>query len=217
MNTSLAGTQICLQCHHPNPPEAQRCSRCHAELDRTLLQTTDLPSQAALAPTDSPAGSPASLPANLPASSPAAPSAQDRADPDPHLPSFACLTHTGTGEYLNLDPHGFVWRLGKPHQGASPDIDISQFPRAEIVSRAHALIRYDRGQYYIEDTNSSNGTFVNHAALIPGRRYPLKDGDYVVFGKGDLVSFRFRIRAASGDSSSANPARAVECPTRQET
>jgi len=187
MNTSTntpASTQTCPKCDYANSQKAQYCERCRTELSGTLLQAPG-----------------ATLPAAGASSAEFEPDAiarnADRSgDRDPHVPRAASLVHAETGQRLDLDPHGFVWRVGKPHQGTSPDLDLTQFPHAEIVSRAHALIRYDRGQYYLEDTNSSNGTFVNRKPLIPGRRYPLNDGDYVVFGKGDLVSFLFEISAA---------------------
>lgn len=114
---------------------------------------------------------------------------------DPHLPTAARLQHETSEKYLALATDIFVWRVGKPHHGAHPDLDISAFPQAEIVSRSHALIRYHRGQYYIEDMNSSNGTYVNNQLLVPGRHYPLNHNDCIALGKGDLVRFFFQICA----------------------
>lgn len=114
---------------------------------------------------------------------------------DPHLPTAARLQHETSEKYLALATDIFVWRVGKPHHGAHPDLDISAFPQAEIVSRSHALIRYHRGQYYIEDMNSSNGTYVNNQLLVPGRHYPLHHNDCIALGKGDLVRFFFQICA----------------------
>jgi type VI secretion system protein ImpI len=47
------------------------------------------------------------------------------------------------------------------------------------VSKHHALISYEDGVFYIEDTESSNGIKVNSKKLAVGQRYPLRDGDTV--------------------------------------
>jgi type VI secretion system FHA domain protein len=48
------------------------------------------------------------------------------------------------------------------------------------VSSRHALIRYQNGVFYIEDT-STNGVFINSPEnrLIPGQPYALKSGDWI--------------------------------------
>ncbi|MCD4657652.1 MAG: FHA domain-containing protein [Planctomycetes bacterium] len=43
-----------------------------------------------------------------------------------------------------------------------------------LVSRQHAKITYDKNQYYIEDTNSSNGTYVNSIRI--DKKQSLHDG-----------------------------------------
>lgn len=57
--------------------------------------------------------------------------------------------------------------------GRHPDCDVVL--DAASVSRQHALILRDNGQYFIEDLHSRNGTFVN-GRLIQGRHL-LGDGD----------------------------------------
>jgi type VI secretion system FHA domain protein len=48
------------------------------------------------------------------------------------------------------------------------------------VSSRHALIRYENGTFYIEDT-STNGVFINSPdnRLLPGQSYALKSGDWI--------------------------------------
>ena len=55
--------------------------------------------------------------------------------------------------------------LGKPNGQIPPDIDVAGFPDSEVVSRVHADIRIEGDAYYVEDTGSSNGTYVNHTPL----------------------------------------------------
>src|SRR5260221_2416139 len=57
--------------------------------------------------------------------------------------------------------------------GRHPDCDVVL--DAASVSRQHAQILRENGQYFIEDLLSRNGTFVN-GRLIQGR-HPLEDGD----------------------------------------
>ena len=37
-----------------------------------------------------------------------------------------------------------------------------------VLSRNHALIWYETGKFYLQDTKSSNGTFVNNQRLSKG-------------------------------------------------
>ena len=83
--------------------------------------------------------------------------------------------------------------IGKPNDRVPPDIDVSGFPDSEVVSRSHADIRIEGDAYYLEDTGSSNGTYVNNTPLTKGNRHKLRPGDRISLGKGDLVSFLFQI------------------------
>ena len=58
---------------------------------------------------------------------------------------------------------------------------------ARAVSGTHALIRYENGRYYLEDT-SSNGTFIYQKNLTLHRQsVQLDDGDRLKVGDYDLV------------------------------
>jgi pSer/pThr/pTyr-binding forkhead associated (FHA) protein len=58
--------------------------------------------------------------------------------------------------------------------------------KSKVVSRAHAEIWADSGKFYIKDTKSSSGTFLNHLRLSPAgsesKPHQLKDGDIVQLG-----------------------------------
>jgi pSer/pThr/pTyr-binding forkhead associated (FHA) protein len=86
-----------------------------------------------------------------------------------------------------------VIHIGKPNEQIPPDIDVSGFPDSEIVSRIHADIRVEGDTFYIEDTGSSNGTYINHTPLSQGNRHKLRSGDRVSLGKGDKVTFVFQL------------------------
>lgn len=60
----------------------------------------------------------------------------------------------------------------------------------ETVSRLHARIHESEGTYYLEDLNSTNGTFLNEQRLSAYTRVPLKEGDVLRFADNE---FCFRL------------------------
>lgn len=56
----------------------------------------------------------------------------------------------------------------------------------KVLSRNHALIWYEAGKFYLQDTKSSNGTFVNNQRLSKGSEESLPrevcSGDIIQFG-----------------------------------
>jgi FHA domain/Double zinc ribbon len=105
----------------------------------------------------------------------------------------ASLLHLQSNTTIQLPDRLDVVHIGKPNGQIPPDIDVAGFPDSEVVSRLHADIRIEGDAYYIEDVGSSNGTYVNHAPLLPGNRHRLRAGDRVALGKGDLVTFIFQL------------------------
>jgi pSer/pThr/pTyr-binding forkhead associated (FHA) protein len=85
------------------------------------------------------------------------------------------------------NPAGDFWPLAGGRMiigrlGASDDIDVPlQDP---TVSSHHAALAIDAasGTIVLEDTGSTNGTFVNDEALGPFGRRDLRDGDRLRFG-----------------------------------
>jgi pSer/pThr/pTyr-binding forkhead associated (FHA) protein len=68
--------------------------------------------------------------------------------------------------------------------GVFPDVDLDTDDPEAKVSRRHARISCENGQYVIEDLGSTNGTFVNRGRrLKPGERQPVNDGDEIIVGK----------------------------------
>ncbi len=68
--------------------------------------------------------------------------------------------------------------------GIFPDIDLDRHDPEAKVSRRHARILHNDGQYSIEDLGSTNGTFVNRGRrLVPGNAHLLSDGDEIIVGK----------------------------------
>ncbi len=106
---------------------------------------------------------------------------------------YARLLNLQTSTEIEIPPGLPVIHIGKPNDRIPPDIDVSGFPNAEVVSRIHADIRIEGDAYYIEDVGSSNGTYINNSPLPMGNRHRLRAGDRISLGKGDKVSFLFQI------------------------
>lgn len=106
-------------------------------------------------------------------------------------PSARQLLHLQTNTIIEIPPLQVV-HIGKPNETIAPDLDVSSFPCAEVVSRIHANIRLEGENYYIEDVGSANGTYINHNVLAKGNRHLLRTGDRIGLGKGDLVTLIFQ-------------------------
>jgi hypothetical protein len=68
--------------------------------------------------------------------------------------------------------------------GSFAEIDLSQDDAQNAVSRKHAKILFKDGEYFIEDTGSVNGTYINKGPrLIPGTPQKIKNGDEIIIGR----------------------------------
>ena len=64
-----------------------------------------------------------------------------------------------------------------------PTIDLNEQDGAYLgVSRLHARISYKAGSYFVQDLNSTNGTWVNGRRLEPQQEMLLKYGDSLRLG-----------------------------------
>ena len=203
----------CSNCHHPNPDGALQCEACYAPLP-VLINCPHCGTQVRadasfcggcgedLIPgsAESAGEESGTIPTTLSGSSPAEsaveaqPAPPPASNPETQLPQpVASLFHVQTQKTVELPQGRAIIHLGKPNNRLPPDIDISGFPDSQIVSRVHADIRVEGGGFFLEDSGSANGTYVNHAPLLPGGRYRLCNGDRIALGKEDKVSFIFQI------------------------
>ena len=107
--------------------------------------------------------------------------------------SRATLFHHKAGIELSIPPDLQVVSLGRMSDEFTPDLDLDDFPNSEIISRLHAQIHHKEGHYYLEDSNSANGTYLNNQKLVPGRLYDLKSGDRINLGKYAQFTLVFRL------------------------
>jgi Inner membrane component of T3SS, cytoplasmic domain len=84
----------------------------------------------------------------------------------------------------------FRLRVGKNVIGTAADCEVVLTDKK--VSRKHATIRYEGGEFQIADLDSSNGTFVNDEKV---QKHPLIDNDVVKLGD---IEFEFKCRAYRG-------------------
>jgi pSer/pThr/pTyr-binding forkhead associated (FHA) protein len=100
------------------------------------------------------------------------------------------LLHAQTKTVIDIPPNLSVIHIGKPNEEIPPDIDVSNLPNADVVSRVHAKISVEEGRYYyIEDLKSRNGTYLNGSLLKPATRRMLKIKDKIDLGKDNKVTF----------------------------
>jgi hypothetical protein len=78
------------------------------------------------------------------------------------------------GEYADVQLEPGVSLVGK---NARAEIRIMR----DTISQLHARIEYKAGRYYIEDLNSTNGTYINEQSVMYKQRLVLTRGDQVRF------------------------------------
>lgn len=93
---------------------------------------------------------------------------------------------------LSAEREILVGRLDAAH-GIFPELDMSTEGGLEQgVSRRHARIYTREGVCFVEDLDSTNGTFLNGERVTPYLPYVFRDGDELTFG-----TLRLRMRIYS--------------------
>ena len=138
-----------------------------------------------------PAGRPA--PVQPPPARPAPPPAQPAVKQQPAAPSAIQSSAPGRGPYLygrTGEYTGQFIPIPKDELTLGRGKDIQLRLQERSVSRNHArLIRTRRG-VYLQDDNSSVGTFLNGERIQPGVPVQLKSGDIIQLGYYQVFEFR---------------------------
>jgi len=104
--------------------------------------------------------------------------------------------------YADLDgEHFFAIKGESASIGRSPDRDLVL--KEAFVSRRHALITRQNGNFEIVDQSSSHGTFLNGTRI---ERALLRSGDTLQFGSLNAPCFRFLLPSSPSDSISGSRA-----------
>ncbi len=153
--------RLCPSCQHKVPAEATFCPECGYPLAvrATDATTTHLERNPITVPLE------ATEPGHLPL----------------HgnvilqlLPSGMCITLTLKKPLI----------LGRAAAGNVQDVlDLSGFNALRHgVSRRHCKLERRDNRLFVTDIGSANGTYLNHAPLVPHRPYPVAHGDQLVLG-----------------------------------
>ena len=84
--------------------------------------------------------------------------------------------------------------IGRTTPRQAVDIDLTKLDTERVISRQHAVILRRGDDYYIKDTNSSNGVYVNNRRITPGQLRKLGNGDLLQLGGSHGVELLFGIR-----------------------
>jgi len=69
-----------------------------------------------------------------------------------------------------------------------PDVDLGEEPGVEtVVSRRHAKMIAQRGQFVIQDLGSTYGTRIDGREIAVGAQAPIKPGQHLWLGGYTLV------------------------------
>ncbi len=162
-----AGSVVCPSCGSLNPAGESFCSNCGSMLDTS----------AAVAVAPAPAESPAPVAAAVATAPPAVLTAR--------------LIVEADNQEFDLSGKDNVL-LGREDAVSNifPDVDLTPHGGEEGgVSRMHARIFVESGQYLLEDENSTNFTFLNRQKLTAKTPAPLHDNDEIKLGR---VLLRFK-------------------------
>ncbi|AFZ46234.1 Forkhead-associated protein [Cyanobacterium stanieri PCC 7202] len=103
------------------------------------------------------------------------------------------LIHPETEQKFILAEDKKIFYCGRYNDDFSVDIDFSDLPHSDIVSRVHFIIHIDSDTYFLEDAGSSNGTFVNGQVVKSGyiHRQKITVGDEIILGRKTPLKLLF--------------------------
>jgi FHA domain len=183
---------LCPACNQLNNTGATYCQHCGTSLDLSGTATTQAqtPTMAASMPPVSPPPAPPpprpapvkqTAPATTRVSRTALPTERVAKAPVPAGPTGVFALPSGRRVPM-VTEEAIVGR-GNPDGTDAVEVDMTTEIEQTTVSRRHARITRAGGGFEIEDLNSANETLLNNEKVVPGRRYALRKGDVVEFGK----------------------------------
>lgn len=176
------GTQTCPQCGAQNPAGEAFCSSCGANL-------MGVPAPAA-AGSNPATPEPSVVAATLDASAAGAAPVGVAAPAVPSTMSARLIVEADNSEFDLSGKDNVIIGREDAVSNIFPDIDLTPHGGEEGgVSRMHARIFVENGQYMLEDENSTNFTFLNRQRLTGKTPTPLHDSDEVKLGR---VLLRFK-------------------------
>jgi hypothetical protein len=111
--------------------------------------------------------------------------------PSSHRIKSQAYLETETGQTFPLDADILVVGRKDVKRGVLVDIDLTPLDERKIISRKHAILKREKGQWILTDQGSVNGTWLNGHQLTAREPYPLQEGDEMMFGRnGVILKFR---------------------------
>lgn len=176
MPAGAAGAILCPNCGTPAMPGEIFCSNCG----------TALPAAAAVPAPPAPVPPAPAPPIQQPGIMETAPVAPPAGPTMPVVPvGQPYLVVAASGKQLSIAGKAEVL-VGRvdPVSGIFPDVDLTPYGGDEGgVSRRHIKITLAGNQYFVEDLNSTNHTWIGQTQVNPGTRVPLNNGDQLRLGK----------------------------------
>ncbi|GHO94190.1 forkhead-associated protein [Reticulibacter mediterranei] len=174
---AAAGTQVCPSCGATNPAGEAFCSNCGVSLQGAPAAVDNVapPPPSSVTPPPPPPAAPAT--SGAPVSAPVALQAR--------------LIVEADNQEFDLSGKDMI-TVGREDVVSNiyPDVDLTPHGGEEGgVSRLHARIFVENGQYLLEDENSTNFTFLNRQRLAAKTPTQLHDNDEIRFGR---VVLRFK-------------------------
>ena len=102
----------------------------------------------------------------------------------------SALLRSQSGLVIALDNYGKTeLSVGRydARTGKSPDIDLSEEPDGNTVSRSHAKLRRQGQQWVLVPVSNKSPTYVGNILLRPQQPQPLKPGDVITLGNLQLT------------------------------
>ncbi len=165
-------TQVCPSCGAVNPAGEAFCSNCGSMLGASAGADASTPAPAvSAAPSPAPAAAPAAVIA-------------------PVALNARLIVEADNQEFDLSGKDNILIGREDAVSNIFPDVDLTPNGGEEGgVSRMHARIFVENGQYMLEDENSTNFTFLNRQKLAPKTPTPLHDNDEIKLGR---VLLRFK-------------------------
>jgi len=104
------------------------------------------------------------------------------------LPEVLYLEYQGTSKVVEIRSGQVV---GQAHPSSQADVQLSDIPNINFVSRQHCLFICENGRWFVTAIpTATNPTYLNQKLVPKGAKAPLSNGDYLVMAN---VPFTVRI------------------------
>lgn len=179
---------ICQSCNYENPTGTEFCEVCGSELSLSPVEVAVAPTEIVLE--TSPSYSDQAIETILQPTYPSPELSQTQVASPNTVADSARLVAKQVGSSVSefsLDGSNIIVGRFDPDSGPV-DIDLEGFSGDETISRHHAEIYCEQGQWKVQDLGSTNGVFIKRSGQ---RRFEarvvipeiLTSGDEVAFGK----------------------------------